>query len=161
MKKLGITILCAFMLMAVNAIAAENTISTNQISVIKRAALPSSEAGSDNFTGQVTVDRIFSGADASGLSAGYVNFSAGARTNWHTHPKGQMLIITVGRGWVQQWEGPKLTVEEGDIVWFPADVKHWHGATADTPMSHISVAPVFEGLSSVWLEPVTDEQYQE
>lgn len=158
MKKIGIAVLCAFMFMAASA-SAENTISIDKISVIKRAALPSSQASSDNFIGTVTVDRIFSATDPSGLSAGYVNFGPGARTNWHTHPKGQMLIITAGRGWVQQWDGPKLTVEEGDTVWFPADVKHWHGATADTPMSHISVAPVFEDKSSVWLEKVTDEQY--
>lgn len=159
MKKLWMTILCVFMFSTANACVAENTITIDKISVIKRAALPSSQAGSENFTGTVTVDRIFSAVDPSGISAGYVNFNAGARTNWHTHPKGQMLIITAGKGWVQQWEGPVLEVEEGDIVWFPADVKHWHGATPETPMSHISIAPVVDGKSSVWLEKV-DEQYK-
>ena len=93
------------------------------------------------------------------ISGGYVSFEAGARTNWHTHPLGQLIIISEGSGRVQQWGGPMIEVNVGDVVWFPPNVKHWHGAAPNSPMTHNSLAEIADGKSSVWMERVTDDQY--
>lgn len=114
-----------------------------------------------NFTGDVTVNRLFPADDPLKISGGYVTFQPKARTAWHKHPGGQMLIVTAGVGRVQQWGGPILEVREGDVVWFPAGVKHWHGATSDSGFTHISLADIVDGNSSEWLELVTDEQYNQ
>ena len=121
--------------------------------------IPVNRASADNFSGEVYSTMLTLLREHLNLSSGYVNFTPGARTNWHTHPEGQMLIITSGKGRVQQWGEPLIEVKEGDLVWFPAGVKHWHGASPDESMTHLSMAPIIEGVSSVWLEPVTDEQY--
>lgn len=119
------------------------------------------KAPESNFTGLAEVQRLFPARDNQmNISGGYVSFAPGARTNWHTHPRGQLIIITEGTGRVQQWGGPMLEVHVGDVVWFPPHVKHWHGATPNTAMTHISLAEIYEGKSSVWLERVTDAQYQ-
>ena len=78
---------------------------------------------------------------------------------WHTHPAGQILIVTAGRGWVQSKGGPREEVTPGDAVWFPAGEKHWHGATATTAMTHIAVTEYIDGSAVTWLEHVTDEEY--
>jgi quercetin dioxygenase-like cupin family protein len=86
-------------------------------------------------------------------------FEPGARTAWHTHPLGQALIITAGCGWVQCWGQPKEEVRPGDVVWLPAGIKHWHGATATTAMTHIAITEGLDGEVVRWMEHVTDEQY--
>jgi quercetin dioxygenase-like cupin family protein len=97
--------------------------------------------------------------DTLGISGGYVTFAPGARTAWHSHPQGQMLIVTAGKGRVQQWGGQIIEVQKEDVVWFPPDVKHWHGARPDEALTHTSLAPISEGKSSNWMEQVTNEQY--
>jgi quercetin dioxygenase-like cupin family protein len=86
-------------------------------------------------------------------------FEPGARTAWHTHPLGQALIVTAGCGWVQCWGGPKEEVRPGDVIWFPGDLKHWHGATATTVMTHIAITEALDGAVVHWMEQVTDQQY--
>ena len=66
-----------------------------------------------------------------------------------------MLVITSGEGWIQEWGNPILEVQEGDIVWFPAGIKHWHGVSPDTLMTHIAISLVYEGKSSKWMERVS------
>ncbi len=118
------------------------------------------KAPETNFTGNASVQRLFPAANNQmNISGGYVSFEAGARTNWHTHPLGQLIIITEGSGRVQQWGGPMIEVNVGDVVWFPPNVKHWHGAAPNSPMTHISLAEIADGKSSVWMERVTDDQY--
>ncbi len=112
-----------------------------------------------NFTGDVTVNRLFPSNDPLNISGGYVSFVPGARTAWHSHPQGQMLIITSGSGRVQQWGGPIAEVNEGDVVWFPANVKHWHGAMPNQAMTHIALAQIVAGKSVNWMEKVSDDQY--
>ena len=131
-----------------------------KISVIKPNSLEALSAGNTNFSGNVFLKRMFSANNSPDVSAGVVMFKAGSRTAWHTHPKGQMLIITEGRGWIQQWGESIIEVQKGDVVWFPAGVKHWHGGTPDSDMTNIAIAPVIDGRSSDWLEKVTDEQYK-
>jgi quercetin dioxygenase-like cupin family protein len=89
-----------------------------------------------------------------------VTFELGARTAWHTHPLGQTLIVTAGRGWVQRVGGPVEEISAGDVVWIAPEEKHWHGATSTTAMTHIAVAEKLNGSPVDWMEKVTDEQYQ-
>ena len=127
---------------------------------IRSGTTPSRKAPAENFTGSARVDALYQAAPPSRARAGSVTFEPGARTNWHTHPLGQMLIITAGCGRVQPWGGPIQEVRAGDVVWFPPHEKHWHGASPTTAMTHIAIAEPLDGVTAVWLEPVTDAQYQ-
>ena len=120
---------------------------------------PTRRAPPEYFTGTVLQDPIIQTEAPARLASTRVSFEPGARTAWHTHPLGQTLIVTSGCGWVQSEGGPKEEVRPGDIVWFPPDEKHWHGATATTAMTHIAIAEALDGKSVDWLEKVTDEQY--
>ena len=98
-------------------------------------------------------------APARAVSAS-VTFEPGARTAWHTHPLGQTLLITAGCGWVQREGGPVEEVHPGDVVWFPAGERHWHGAIATTAMTHIAIQEQLDGKAVDWEEHVSDEQYR-
>jgi len=116
----------------------------------------------DWFTGRVRIDPIHMEAqEPSRITSALVTFEPGARSNWHTHPLGQLLIVTAGKGWTQCEGEKRVEVNAGDTVWCPPDHKHWHGATSSTGMSHIAVQEMLDGRSVDWLEPVTDEQYGE
>jgi 4-carboxymuconolactone decarboxylase len=129
------------------------------IIVSRRASRSSVQAPGEYFTGEARIDGRFSGAGESRLGGGTVTFSPGARTNWHRHPLGQALIVTGGEGRVQAWGGAIQKIRPGDTVWIPAGVKHWHGASAQSPMTHIAVSESKEGKTVEWLEKVSDEQY--
>ena len=128
---------------------------------IRRAgSQPSARGPSDYFTGPVRVDPMFPATAPSRVSGGHVTFEPGARSNWHTHPLGQTLIITSGLGWVQREGGPIEEVRPGDIICFPPGLRHWHGASPSIAMTHIAVTEVLDGKNVDWLEKVTDEQYR-
>ena len=112
-----------------------------------------------NFTGAVRVASRFQADSPARVGGGVVTFEPGARTAWHTHPLGQTLIVTSGCGWVQQEGGPVQEIRPGDVVWFPPGVKHWHGATPTSAMSHVAVSEAQDGASVTWMEHVSDEQY--
>ena len=112
-----------------------------------------------NFTGHARRDPIHTALDPSRLAVGQVTFDPGARTVWHTHPVGQLLIITAGCGRVGTWGGEVREVKAGDSVWFEPGEKHWHGAGPTTAMSHIAVTEAENGSAVDWLEPVSDEDY--
>ena len=120
---------------------------------------PTAEGPADTFTGQVSVKPLFNPNSVRTTGAAEVTFAPGARTAWHTHPAGQTLIVTTGTGWVQQWGGQKLSIEPGDVIWTPPGVKHWHGATDTTAMTHIAIQDSIDGRPVDWLEHVTDQQY--
>jgi quercetin dioxygenase-like cupin family protein len=127
---------------------------------IKRnGSQPSGRGPVDYFTGSVRVERLFESPDPARVRAANVTFESGARTAWHTHPLGQMLIITAGLGRVQCWGGKIEDIRPGDVVWFAPGEKHWHGATPTTPMTHIAIQEALNGSAVEWLEKVTDEQY--
>jgi len=80
-------------------------------------------------------------------------------TAWHTHPLGQILIVTAGCGLVQRWDVPAEEIRPGDVVWIPPGEKHWHGATSTTAMTHIAIQEQLDGKTADWMEKVSDEQY--
>lgn len=110
------------------------------------------------FTGAVRIDAPF--GDGGGLSGATVTFEPGARTAWHTHPRGQTLLVTAGLGRVQREGYPIEEIRPGDIVWFDPGERHWHGATPDCAMSHVAIAETINGTAVDWLEQVTEEQYR-
>lgn len=112
-----------------------------------------------NFTGSATVTSPFAGTGNAQLSGATVTFQPGARTNWHSHPFGQLLIVTEGRGLVQTEGEPAREMKSGDVVWTGPGVKHWHGATRTNAMSHVSITEIAEGKAVTWLAPVADEHY--
>lgn len=117
-------------------------------------------APADNFTGSVWAQPLFSlGGSPPHTRGTNVAFAPAARTHWHTHPKGQTLIVTSGVGRVQRQGGPIEEIRPGDVIWFPPGEMHWHGAAPDSPMSHMSIVEQIDGKSSDWFDAVTDEQY--
>ena len=128
--------------------------------ITKAGSQASSVGSSQFFTGHVHIDPLFSdkGTDAP-YSAAYVTFAPGARSFWHTHPTGQHLIVTHGTGWTATWEGDKTEIQAGDVVWCPPGIKHWHGATDTTSMTHMALTGIKDGNNVTWLEAVSDEQY--
>ncbi|SEP32733.1 Cupin domain protein [Rhodospirillales bacterium URHD0017] len=128
--------------------------------VIQRAgSQPSTTGPADRFTGAVRVDPLFPARDPGRTSSGSVTFEPGARSAWHTHPLGQVLIVTTGAGRVQQWGGTVQEIRPGDVVWIPPNVKHWHGAAPATAMTHFAIQEHLDGKVVDWLEKVSDEQY--
>jgi quercetin dioxygenase-like cupin family protein len=121
---------------------------------------PSGKGPTNYFTGAVRVDMLFEAHDPARATGGHVTFEPGARTAWHTHPLGQTLIVTSGCGRVRRWGGPIEEIHPGDVVWFPAGEKHWHGAAPTTAMTHIAIQEKLNGSAVEWLEHVSDEQYQ-
>lgn len=113
-----------------------------------------------NFTGSVVVTSRFQGSGGARLAGATVAFQPGARTNWHSHPLGQLLIVTHGNGLVQAEGEPARRVKPGDVVWTRPGIRHWHGGSAGSGMTHVAVAEGLEGQSVMWLEPVTDSEYQ-
>jgi len=129
------------------------------VRVLKHAARSIETAPAEHFTGVARVERMFQNADPARASGASVTFEPGARTAWHQHPLGQTLIVTSGTGWIQQWGQPKQTIEVGDVVTIPPNVKHWHGATATKAMTHIAIQEQLDGMSVEWMEAVSAEQY--
>lgn len=128
---------------------------------IKRnGSQPSAKGPADYFTGTVRIDAPFSATAPARVVGATVTFEHGARTAWHTHPLGQTLIVTAGSGLAQLEGGKIYELNPGDIIWFPPGVKHWHGASPTTAMTHIAIAEALDGKVVEWLEHVTDEQYQ-
>lgn len=128
--------------------------------ITRNGSQASSQGPADYFTGAVRIDPLFQAPDPARVRGASVTFEPGARTAWHTHPLGQTLIVTSGRGWVQAWDGPVEEIHPGDVVWFPPGEKHWHGATPTTAMTHIAIQEALDGKAVDWMEQVTDEQYR-
>ncbi len=116
---------------------------------------PSTKGPGEWFTGDVWIDSVAQPQDPSRVSMNIVHFSPGARTAWHSHSLGQILYVTEGEGLVQSSGEPIVSIHPGDVVRTPADEWHWHGATHDHLMTHISIT---EGAAS-WGAHVTDAEY--
>lgn len=128
---------------------------------IKRAgSQPSTPGSADWFTGTVRIEPLFQAPEPARVAGLSVTFEPGARTAWHTHPLGQTLIVTTGLGRVQREGGPIEEIRPGDVVWLPPGLKHWHGASPTTAMTHLAIHEQLNGKAVDWLEQVTDEQYR-
>jgi 4-carboxymuconolactone decarboxylase len=128
--------------------------------VITRAGSRAIERAPEaNFTGDVRVERLYDAVDPSHSSGGFVTFAPGARTAWHSHPGGQILLVTAGTGRVQLWDQPMEEIGAGDVVRIPAGVKHWHGAAPRASMTHLGITEQRDGTAVRWMEEVSDEQY--
>jgi quercetin dioxygenase-like cupin family protein len=128
---------------------------------IKRSgSQPSGKGPAEWFTGSVRIDPLFEAPAPARARGASVTFEPGARTAWHTHPLGQTLIVTAGVGCAQRDGGPIEEIRPGDVVWFPPNEKHWHGATPATAMTHIAIQEALDGKAVDWMEKVSDEQYR-
>ena len=128
---------------------------------IKRVgSRPSAKGPADWFTGTVRIDPLFDVPDPGRAGGASVTFEPGARTAWHTHPLGQLLLVTSGSGLVQNWGGPVREIRPGDAIWTLPGEKHWHGASPTTAMTHIAILEQLGGKSVEWMEKVSDEQYR-
>ena len=128
--------------------------------IIRNGSQLSVKGPAEWFTGQTRIDSQFKGVEPARVAGAIVTFEPGARTAWHTHPLGQTLIVTAGAGWAQTEGEARVEIRPGDVIWFPPGVKHWHGATPTTAMSHIAIQEALNGSPVKWLKHVSDEQYQ-
>ncbi len=128
---------------------------------IRRAGSSASNTGpAEYFTGMVRIDPLFPVAAPARAAGNAVTFEPGARTAWHTHPLGQILIVTAGCGRARREGGPIEEIRPGDVVIFAPGEKHWHGAAPTTAMTHIAIQEALDGKAVEWLEKVSDAQYQ-
>jgi len=141
------------------ALIASASVVAQELDIKRNGSRPSSKGPAETFTGAVRIDPLFAAQDPSRSSGGSVTFEPGARSAWHTHPRGQILIVTAGSGWVQRWDGVRQEMKPGDVIWTPPGVKHWHGATATTSVTHFAIQEHEDGKAVDWLEKVSDEQY--
>jgi 4-carboxymuconolactone decarboxylase len=133
--------------------------SAQDITIARAGSQAPQQAPETNFTGVAHVQMLFSASEPARATGGLVTFQAGARTAWHTHPLGQTLIVTAGTGRVQQWGGPVQEIRQGDTVRIPPNVKHWHGASPDTSMTHLAIGESLNGRTVEWMEKVSDAQF--
>jgi len=166
MKKL-IKVLGSFLVIMISMghgiVNAADTVNTNEqhLVVYHNAILKSYEAPESYFSGRAVVTRIFDKNEMTKFSGGVVSFEPGARTHWHTHPAGQLLILQSGTALVQEWGGKTIVLQAGDMLWCPPNIKHWHGADMNGKMVHVALTGDKEGKAVTWLEEVSDTTYQQ
>src|SRR5688572_29669286 len=141
------------------ALALTGVATAQDITIARAGAQPAQPGPAENFTGTVRVERLFAASEPARATGGLVTFEAGARSAWHTHPLGQILIVTAGTGRVQHLGGPIQEIRKGDPVRIPPNVKHWHGASPASSMSHIAITEQFEGKAVEWMEKVSDAEF--
>jgi quercetin dioxygenase-like cupin family protein len=153
MNKFAVTAL------SLSLLAFETHADATLLTVTPNGSQPSAKGPANYFTGSVRVDAPFKTTAPARVSGATVTFEPGARTAWHTHPLGQTLIVTAGTGLVQESGQSIQVIKAGDTVWIPPGVKHWHGATATTGMTHVAVAEALDGKVVEWLEQVSEQEY--
>jgi 4-carboxymuconolactone decarboxylase len=129
------------------------------IKITRSGSQPSLGGPAEHFTGSARIDPLFQANDPARTSGARITFEPGARTAWHTHPLGQILIVTAGIGRVQRWGDPVEEIRQGDVVRIPPGQKHWHGASPNTALTHIAIVEQLDGKTADWMEKVTDVQY--
>lgn len=131
---------------------------THQV-IVRNGTNPTTKLSNEIFTGNANHSRIWRSLGDTTVSGSFVTFEPGARASWHTHPKGQLLVVTFGKGLVQEWGQPIQEINAGDVIWCPPGVKHWHGGGYNTSMTHVSVCEAVDGKNVTWLEKVSDDEY--
>ena len=132
---------------------------TRELMISRAVTRPPHVAPAENFTGTVRVQPLFDTTATTRAYAASVSFDAGARTAWHTHPRGQVLIVTEGIGRAQLWGSSVEEIRPGDVARIPPGAKHWHGAGPTSAMTHIAIVEYLGGRSTTWMEKVSDAQY--
>ncbi len=148
-----------FFIMLASGLQSQTPNDPGAIRIMRSGAQPSRQAPSEHFTGTVRVDPLFQATAPARASGSLITFEPGARTAWHTHPLGQILIVTAGTGRVQRWGDPVEEIHQGDVVWIPPGQKHWHGAAPNSSMAHIAIVEQLDGKSVEWMEKVSNAQY--
>jgi 4-carboxymuconolactone decarboxylase len=146
--------------MVVSGAQSQTSKDQETIRILRSGSQPSRQGPAENFTGSVRVDPLFQANAPARASGSLVTFEPGARTAWHTHPLGQILILTAGTGRVQRWGDPADEIRQGDVVWIPPGQKHWHGAAPNSSMAHIAIVEQLDGKTVEWMEKVSDVQYE-
>ena len=129
------------------------------MTITRAGSQPSQKGPAEWFTGTVRIDPLFAAPPPARAAGAAVTFEPGARTAWHTHPLGQTLVVLSGLGLVQREGGTVEQIRPGDVVWIAPGEKHWHGAAAQTAMTHIGLQEVQNGKVVDWMEQVSDQQY--
>src|SRR5215210_291868 len=156
MKALLITVIASLALLTISCTESK----LNKDGAEAGAIFPKGELGpAENFTGKAWNTALVVTDTTYNTMVGNVYFEPGARSNWHIHPAGQILIITDGVGYHQIKGQPKQTIKKGDVVKCPPNVEHWHGASPDTGLQQMYILPKTEKGIVQWLVPVTDEEY--
>jgi quercetin dioxygenase-like cupin family protein len=133
--------------------------SGDSLTITRSGARPVQPGPAEWFTGTVRIEPLFAATYSSRAAASSVSFEPGARTAWHRHPRGQVLIVTAGEGRVQRRGGPVEEFRAGDVIWTPPGIEHWHGASPTTAMTHIAIYEHVNGNVVTWLEHVSDADY--
>jgi len=128
--------------------------------LVRKAEVERFQAPDTFFTGEVWVDPVIDPPSPARGGSSRVTFTPGARTNWHSHPIGQTLLVMSGSGFVMWQDGPAWRIEEGDSVWIGPDEVHAHGAAPDSAMCHVAITEHTEDAGSEFFGPVTDEEYR-
>jgi len=129
------------------------------IRIMRSGSQSSRQGPAEYFTGSVRVDPLFQANAPARASGSLITFAPSARTAWHTHPLGQILIVTAGTGRVQRWGDSIQEIHQGDVVWIPPGQKHWHGAAPNSSMAHMAIVEELDGKTVDWMEKVSDAQY--
>jgi quercetin dioxygenase-like cupin family protein len=158
-RLLGIVVCLAAAQACVAVAAQPPAVATAGQQITRAGSQPSSAGPEAFFTGRVRIDPIWPADNDINASGANVTFEPGARSAWHTHPRGQRLVVVAGVGRTQEWGKPVQEIRPGDVVWCPPGVKHWHGASATAAMTHLAVTATVEGKNVEWMEKVTDAQY--
>lgn len=132
----------------------------DSMEVSKQGSRDGTIGAADYFVGTVYVEPLFGAREPFDSYGASVTFLPGARSNWHSHPGGQVLLVTQGTGWVQQQGGERIVMQAGDVIWTPPGVTHWHGATDRTAVTHLAIQQTRDGAVVTWKEPVTEPQYR-
>ena len=114
----------------------------------------------DYFTGTAWLNVLVPKDETGHYSIGDVKFEPSCRNNWHTHPAGQILLVTNGKGLYQERGKPARALSVGDVVVIPSGIEHWHGATKDSSFTHIAISNFMNEIAVKWLSPVTDKEYE-
>jgi quercetin dioxygenase-like cupin family protein len=128
----------------------------------EETAFPKGEKiNNNNFTGTAYLYMMVTSDSVYQTTMGNVTFEPKARTNWHKHPGGQILLVTDGKGFYQEKGKPAQLIQKGDVVRIPPDTEHWHGASSGNSLTHIAISPNQQKGSVEWLLPVTKEEYEQ
>ena len=149
-------------LMLASGTQSQTSVNQEPIRITRSGSQPARPGPAQHFTGTIRVGGWFEAEAPARTYGATVAFEPGARTHWHMHQLGQTLVVTAGTGRVQRWGGPVQEIRPGDVVQIPPGVKHWHGASPDSPMTHVALVERPDaGPSTEWMEAVSDEQYAE